>query len=105
MRLKIQITGLVQGVGFRPFVYRLAEGLGLKGYVLNDSSGVLVEVEGEKQRLDEFLVKIDKDKPRISINERQIAQLSAKPEERFGLSEKKREETRWPRYPKVEQSP
>ena len=44
MRLKIRITGLIQGVGFRPFVYRLAEEIGLNGYVLNDTTGVLIEV-------------------------------------------------------------
>ena len=48
MRLKLQITGIVQGVGFRPFVFRLAKAAGLKGYVLNDTAGVLIEVEGER---------------------------------------------------------
>lgn len=66
MRLKLQITGLVQGVGFRPFVFRLAEAAGLKGYVLNDTSGVLVEVEGDKQKLDEFLLDIVREKPELS---------------------------------------
>ncbi len=66
MRLKLGITGLVQGVGFRPFVFRLAEELGLRGYVLNDTTGVLIEVEGEKDKLDDFLVRIDRDKPDIS---------------------------------------
>ncbi len=66
MRLRIQITGLVQGVGFRPFVFRLAEESDLKGFVLNDSSGVLIEVEGEKHALNEFLVRIEKEKPVLS---------------------------------------
>lgn len=66
MRLKIQISGLVQGVGFRPFIFRTAEELGLKGYVLNNTAGVLIEVEGEKQGLDEFLLRIDRNKPDIS---------------------------------------
>jgi hydrogenase maturation protein HypF len=66
MRLKLQITGLVQGVGFRPFVFRLAEDTGLKGYVLNDTSGVLIEVEGDKEKLDEFLLRIDREKPGLS---------------------------------------
>ncbi len=66
MRLKISITGLVQGVGFRPFVYRLAEEIGLRGYVLNDTSGVLIEVEGRKEKLDEFLIRVDKEKPDLS---------------------------------------
>ncbi len=66
MRLKLQITGLVQGVGFRPFIFRLAEELGLNGYVLNNTSGVHIEVEGERQKLDSFLIRIDKEKPAIS---------------------------------------
>jgi hydrogenase maturation protein HypF len=66
MRLKLQITGLVQGVGFRPFVYRLANDLNLRGYVLNNTTGVIIEVEGEKQKLDEFLTRIEKEKPDVS---------------------------------------
>jgi hydrogenase maturation protein HypF len=66
MRLKIQITGIVQGVGFRPFVFKLAEELGLKGYVLNNTSGVHIEVEGKKKKLGDFLVRVDKEKPDIS---------------------------------------
>ncbi len=46
-RARLRVTGTVQGVGFRPFVYRHATSLGLKGFVLNDSAGVLIEVEGD----------------------------------------------------------
>jgi hydrogenase maturation protein HypF len=46
-RLRIQVTGLVQGVGFRPFVFRLAERFGLSGWVLNSGCGVTIEVQGE----------------------------------------------------------
>ena len=46
-RRRIQVTGVVQGVGFRPFVWRLATGLGLDGWVENDSAGVTIEVEGD----------------------------------------------------------
>ncbi|MBI5740346.1 MAG: carbamoyltransferase HypF [Nitrospirae bacterium] len=66
MRLKIDITGLVQGVGFRPFVHRLAEEMGLKGYVANTASGVLLEVEGAKETLDDFIVRADKEKPALA---------------------------------------
>ena len=52
-RCKIRVTGIVQGVGFRPFIYRLAKENNLTGYVLNDSEGVLIEAQGEK--LDEFI--------------------------------------------------
>jgi hydrogenase maturation protein HypF len=62
-RLHITIRGAVQGVGFRPFVYRLATGMSLPGWVVNSSQGVFIEVEGEKQVLDAFLLRIEKEKP------------------------------------------
>ena len=54
-RLRVEVQGVVQGVGFRPFVYRLATELGLTGWVINDSRGVFVEVEGSQPLLDRFL--------------------------------------------------
>src|SRR5256885_15378974 len=53
-RRRIVIQGIVQGVGFRPFVYRQALGRELAGFVLNDSSGVTIEVEGTAGALDDF---------------------------------------------------
>ncbi len=50
-RRRLRVTGTVQGVGFRPFVYRHAVALGLTGFVRNDSSGVLVEVQGATDRV------------------------------------------------------
>ena len=47
VRHRIRVTGVVQGVGFRPFVHRLATQLDLTGHVGNDTEGVVVEVEGE----------------------------------------------------------
>lgn len=55
-RYKIRVKGIVQGVGFRPFIYRLAKAYTLTGYVLNDSEGVLIEVQGEN--LDDFVKNI-----------------------------------------------
>ena len=46
MRTRIHVTGVVQGVGFRPFVYNLARKYNLRGFCLNDSEGVVIEVEG-----------------------------------------------------------
>lgn len=51
-RRRLRVTGTVQGVGFRPFVYREATRLGLSGFVLNDAGGVLIEVEGLPAALD-----------------------------------------------------
>jgi hydrogenase maturation protein HypF len=54
-RRSIAITGTVQGVGFRPFVYNLASSLRLSGFVRNQVGGVQIEVEGEAQALDRFV--------------------------------------------------
>ena len=54
----IQVTGLVQGVGFRPYVYRLAQQLGLQGEVRNRSSGVRITVQGHMAALDQFLTEL-----------------------------------------------
>ncbi len=53
-RRRIRVSGSVQGVGFRPFVYRLARELDLVGFVGNDPAGVIVEVEGDPSGLDLF---------------------------------------------------
>jgi hydrogenase maturation protein HypF len=53
-RQKILIQGIVQGVGFRPFVYGQALNLGLAGFVCNDSQGVTIEIEGSSEALDDF---------------------------------------------------
>lgn len=66
-RLKVIVRGAVQGVGFRPFIYRISGELNLNGYVLNSTAGVMIEVEGEKETLDKFLFSIEKDKPPASI--------------------------------------
>ncbi len=54
-RVSIRVTGVVQGVGYRPFTYALARDLGLTGFVGNDSSGVFVEAQGAALRLAEFV--------------------------------------------------
>ena len=67
VRLKVVIHGAVQGVGFRPFVYRLATESGLRGWVLNSSQGVFIEVEGERAVLEEFLLRLEREKPPRAI--------------------------------------
>src|ERR1039458_10463114 len=62
-RLKMEIRGAVQGVGFRPFVYRLATGLGLSGWVLNDIRGVFLEVEGDPEQLSAFRERVRAETP------------------------------------------
>jgi hydrogenase maturation protein HypF len=53
--VRIHITGIVQGVGFRPFVYGLADRMQLKGWVRNTSAGVDIEVDGIQTDLDAFI--------------------------------------------------
>lgn len=53
--IELRVSGQVQGVGFRPFVYRIATGLGLKGSVRNSANGVVIELFGDPAGLDEFL--------------------------------------------------
>jgi len=66
-RLRVAIRGAVQGVGFRPFVYRLARELGLRGWVLNSSRGVSIEVEGPEPRLREFLLALEARQPPLAV--------------------------------------
>jgi hydrogenase maturation protein HypF len=53
-RVSYDIKGQVQGVGFRPFVYKMAQELDIGGFVKNNESGVEIEVEGSKENLDMF---------------------------------------------------
>jgi hydrogenase maturation protein HypF len=62
-RLKISVGGIVQGVGFRPFIYRIAHRESLAGFVLNNPQGVEIEVEGELQHLSAFLTAVVNEKP------------------------------------------
>ena len=66
-RQKIFITGCVQGVGFRPAVYKTARRLGLSGIVCNDSWGVTIELQGEEEKIAEFLVRLQsEDRPPLA---------------------------------------
>ncbi|MCD6548300.1 MAG: carbamoyltransferase HypF [Thermodesulfobacterium sp.] len=63
----IRVNGIVQGVGFRPFIYRLALEHNIKGYVLNDTEGVTIEAEGEEKALKRFIKAIKEDFPPLAI--------------------------------------
>ena len=60
---RIVITGVVQGVGFRPFIYKLAHTNGLQGWVRNTSGSVEIEIEGPKSNIEAFLVDLKKNSP------------------------------------------
>lgn len=66
-RLQIRVLGVVQGVGFRPFVYRLATSLGLAGWVRNDETGVTLEAEGPRGTLLELLRRLPRERPSPAV--------------------------------------
>jgi hydrogenase maturation protein HypF len=66
-RLRITLRGAVQGVGFRPFVYRLATEMALSGWVLNSSAGLVVEVEGASDQLSRFEQRLERERPKASV--------------------------------------
>jgi hydrogenase maturation protein HypF len=65
-RLHLAIQGIVQGVGFRPFIYRLAKELQLTGWVNNSAQGVFLEIEGKPEKLTTFLQRLETEKPPLS---------------------------------------
>lgn len=77
-RKKILITGAVQGVGFRPAVYRLAKALNLAGFVLNDTKGVTIELQGAEDNISQFLARLHSDDkpPLAEIKTCQIADIA-----------------------------
>ncbi len=69
-RARIIVRGMVQGVGFRPFIYRLANDHELRGWVLNSTEGVVIEVEGPTKRLEEFITDITMRAPPLAVVEK-----------------------------------
>src|SRR5712691_1280695 len=63
-RLRVRVRGTVQGVGFRPYVYGLAQRFGLGGFVFNDGEGVLIEIEGA--RTPEFVHALRREAPHLA---------------------------------------
>jgi hydrogenase maturation protein HypF len=68
-RVRIQVRGIVQGVGFRPFVFALARRHSLTGLVLNNTAGVLIEVEGEGDAIEQFLGEVRTGAPPLALVE------------------------------------
>lgn len=66
-RVKIILRGAVQGVGFRPFVYRLATEMSLTGWVLNSAQGLFIEAEGSQAALEQFVLRVEKEKPPAAV--------------------------------------
>jgi len=75
-RKRIRVSGIVQGIGFRPFVYHLARRFQLDGCVMNTSEGVLVEVEGSPDALEQFLHGLANERPPFAqIEETAVTEL------------------------------
>ena len=85
IRTLVRVEGVVQGVGFRPFVYALATRLGLAGHVGNDARGVFVEVEGPEPRVGDFLTSLEHDAPPLARIER-VSTTVIKPNGTAGFS-------------------
>ena len=88
LRQRFTVTGVVQGVGFRPFVHRIASELGLAGFVGNDSGAVFIEVQGPAARIDEFGRRLRTDAPPLArINAVSVVDLKVKTGSEFRIME------------------
>jgi len=87
-RIRLEIQGVVQGVGFRPFVYSAAQKFDIKGFVGNESSGVFIEIEGNTENLENFKSFVKENLPPLAhISEIQITEISVKNETNFRIVE------------------
>ena len=95
IRAKILVSGIVQGVGFRPFIYQLAHNLHLHGYVANTSKGVDIEVEGSRSHIEDFISKIRSQKPPLAqITEINVSYLPLNSYKSFTIKKSTKEQLR-----------
>ena len=78
-RVLIHVHGIVQGVGFRPFIHKLVKERGLKGYIKNTSSGVELELEGRREELDRFIAELPDRAPVLAVIEKIETQYLSEP--------------------------
>ncbi len=86
VHLAVRVEGTVQGVGFRPYVYRLASGLALDGHVLNDAHGVLIDVAGSELGVEEFLRRLPDEAPPLARVEHVHSTRLSQPTDDHGFS-------------------
>lgn len=84
--LDIWVKGIVQGVGFRPFVYKLARRYLINGWVLNAVDGVHIHAEGESKHLDEFVLELSENAPQAAqVSEIEITEVPIEPFDSFEI--------------------
>ncbi|MBU1642240.1 acylphosphatase, partial [bacterium] len=94
-RLRVSVTGIVQGVGFRPFVYQMAQRLALSGFVRNDAEGLMIEIEGDPGALASFLTVLVTAPPPLSrIDALNHEEIDTTGEEGFTIRSSDRGEAR-----------
>ena len=76
-RVLIHIHGIVQGVGFRPFIHKQVRAYRLAGTIKNTSSGVELELEGERAELERFIADLPRKAPKLAVIERVETEFSA----------------------------
>jgi hydrogenase maturation protein HypF len=87
-RRRFRVHGVVQGVGFRPFVFGLARRHGLAGFVLNDGAGVLIEAEGDPAALDAFATAVSSDAPPLArVRDVAVERIPARDAGTFRIAE------------------
>ena len=94
-RRSIAVEGVVQGVGFRPFVFGLASRLKLRGFVKNRTGDVLIEVEGEAESLDHFLLELTSQPPPLAHIDRLSWDSQSPRGDRDFRIEHERDRPRW----------
>ncbi len=86
VRKAIEVTGIVQGVGFRPYVYRLALQRNLAGFITNTAAGVSIEVEGPAEAVDDFVSQLPVEAPRLArITQFAASDIPARAEGEFRI--------------------
>jgi len=86
IRRHIEVSGIVQGVGFRPYVYRLAIGNKLAGHIRNTSAGVAIEVQGHEETVNDFVQRLCREAPPLAhITEVDVKDVPCSPESDFRI--------------------
>jgi hydrogenase maturation protein HypF len=82
IRARVEVSGIIQGVGFRPLIYRLAKAIGLTGQVANTAAGVTIELDGTEQDIERFAKSIYSEKPPLaSIEEFRVVKSDIEPDD------------------------